>query len=586
MTVTNDSVSVPPASAFSRVGDVVVALKLATRDEVEAALADKPEGVRAIEWLGQKLPAVAAQAARVLTLHEGLTYVDSFDGLTPHPLLATRADLRAQCDRVGAMVFSLGHGALVVFGEYENLRRYRQMGQEQRLRDPIYSALSDQPITLACGERVRLIQQLRDMEADRPRDQVEFVDNVWMSTDVQSDAQRRLARILDDAILRDGTDVALVPLRNGRVQVAYRRHGRMRLAEELDHATAEEITHFLLAKSRANPTGGRLFTPRNGQLVFRGAAGEVFVRASFIPADRGGVSYDLISVSLRLLPRSVKTLSLADLHLPAPFIEAALKQLQYSQGLVVLAGPTNSGKSTTIAALVGEHLRMFGNTQKRLSIEDPVERYLEGITQISVPTHLEDGFAVIFADVLRHDPDLIWIGEVREPRTALTCVRAASSGHMVFTTLHANDTLTAYKALANMVDESRRFDLVESLAMIVGQRLVQRVCPHCSRNNEEPTPAERESFGYYVRMHGLAAQLPERVVHARKEGCDRCSYEGYAGVVPLLEVLPVTREVKNALLASVTPNFDDIARHRILTLFESGMQRVQAGEIELGEALV
>lgn len=570
----------------ARAGDVVVALKLASREEVEAALADKPRGVRTVEWLGQKLPAVAAHATRILTLHEGLSYIDAFDGLLPHPLLAARAELRAQCDRVGAMVFALDGGALVVFTEYENLRRYRQMGQEQRLRDPIYTALAGERITLACGEKVRLIEQLRDMGASGPRDVADFTDNVWLSVDVASDAQRRLARILDEAILREATDVALVPLRNGRVQVNYRRHGRMRRSEELDRATAEEVTLFLLAKSRANPEGGRLFAPRNGQLVFRGAAGEVFIRASFIPADRGGASYDLISVSLRLLPRSVKSLSLDDLRLPARFIEAARTQLSFSQGLVVLAGPTNSGKSTTIAGLVGEHIRLFGHTQKRLSIEDPVERYLDGITQISVPPYMDNGFATIFADVLRHDPDLIWIGEVREPQTALTCVRAASSGHMVFTTLHANDTLTAYKALANMVDEARRFDLVESLAMIIGQRLVERVCPHCCRRDEAPTPAERAAFEFYARMHGLSEPLPERVVHARAEGCEHCNHEGYIGIVPVLEVLPVTREVKDVLLASVTPNFHEVARHRSFTLFDSALERVRAGEVELKVALV
>lgn len=583
-----------------RSGEAVVLLGLADQETVEKLLGNKPANVLTHDWLCKHLPHLRDESQKILALSSGVQYFSNITPADVHDLVTSDGSIYRHCNSLEAILLKLeGMTPVLVFGDYLSMTKYTQMGREDRLRDPIRIALYeakqlDNPnqLVIGVGNRKNILQVMRTLDVtDDKSGGDDIQEETWTKHKARTEAQRVLARLLDSAIEQDVTDMAIAPHRDGSGYVLFRRYGDMIAPlgnNSLDAQTLEEMARFLLSLSRANPEGGRIREPKDGQFIYKSGATEVFIRASFIPLDRSGMDLDMVSVSLRLLPRKIGLVNLSDLNMKPRAIREISKVASFSQGLIVLAGPTNSGKSTTIAGIVGEHVNLFGNSRKRLSIEDPVERYLPGVLHISVPPHMENGFANIFRAVLRHDPDVVWIGEVRDPATASTCVRAAASGHLVFTTVHANDSIGAYKEISNMIDPDKKFNLVESLSMLIAQRLVKRICPHCGHPAAPLTEKEQEVFDYYVKMQGVDCTPPAAVRHANLAGCHRCQ-AGYCGILPLHEILPVTRAVKDALMGTNTDgriNFHEVARHRVLTLLQSGMELVEEGQVELMDILV
>ena len=149
------------------------------------------------------------------------------------------------------------------------------------------------------------------------------------------------------------------------------------------------------------------------------------------------------------------------------------------------------------------------------------------------------------------------------------------------TTLHADDTVMGWKMLSNLITPTKHFDLIQSLTLIVGQRLVKKVCPHCS-TMEAPTEEQRDQFRFYCAANAIADKpLPEQIRQPNPDGCETCGESGFVGVLPINELLPFTHEVKRHLMDAEKLRYDDIAAGRTLTLFESAYRRLVAGEIEL-----
>jgi len=322
--------------------------------------------------------------------------------------------------------------------------------------------------------------------------------------------------------------------------------------------------------------------PAEGALVYQSkSTGDVNIRVSFLPLDRGGAEAELISVSTRLLPRTNKAISLDKLKFSPKFIAEVEPFLYMDSGMLVVTGPTNSGKSTTIAAFIHAHRTLYGDTKKRISLEDPVERYLPGVKQISVPGNEAAMFEKFFESILRHDPDLVWVGEIRSKMVAEVAIWAALTGHQVFTTLHAADTTIGYKALANKVSKDKWFELAESLQGFIGQRLVPELCPDCCFKGQEPTDAEQRAFRMKMLLDGVKAEPPALVSHLNPDGCETCRFTGHVGLIPLVEVLPFSRAVRDLFSERDNPSVAAIKEHRSISFFESGMELVTAGRIEL-----
>jgi type II secretory ATPase GspE/PulE/Tfp pilus assembly ATPase PilB-like protein len=267
-------------------------------------------------------------------------------------------------------------------------------------------------------------------------------------------------------------------------------------------------------------------------------------------------------------------LELKELGLETPQ-EALLGELtQLPQGLVLLTGPTGSGKTTTLYAALA-HANDEG--RKIITIEDPIEYQLEGVVQIQTRDEVGLTFASGFRSVLRHDPDVVLIGEIRDCDTAEIAVRAAQTGHLVFSTLHTNDSISAITRLLDMGIDP--FLLGSSLVCSIAQRLAQRICPHCKQPDSEMPADLREEMAATL---GLA---PEAAQAFRGEGCIECQHKGHRGRVAIYEFFVMTDEVADLLGPSVrTGHLRTAARtHGWRTLREHGWPKVQAGLIGLTE---
>lgn len=583
-----------------RTGEVVSLLGLASQSEVEGYLAQKPEGVPTLEYLTQVLPSISQETTRILAVVNKIPFLSALTGLEPHPESAEYR-LQSRLEELNAALLTgLGAQYVLCFSEFSALVAFRQRGRSQRENDPLEPFIQ-QGMTLALAPVQHLMPVIgKGKQFNSAGLMSNTQDNYWSSSLAKTESERMLGRLLDNAASLGVTDMSIEPNRNGSSQVYYRQYGDITRPTGVSSLTVNqtaEVVRFLITKSRAGD-GARLRSPADGQLAYKTPNGEVFIRASFIPADRGGQETDMISVSLRLLAKTSKNIRLTGLGLQDSVMSSAKEALLRSQGLIVLAGPTGSGKSTTIAGMVGEHVEHFGMSKKRLSLEDPVERYLEGITQFSV----EGQYGKMVKHVLRHDPDVIWIGEIRDRPSASACVRAATSGHLVLSTVHANSSLTAFKAIANYLvgvsnDESAAcsvFDLAESLSLVVAQRLVKALCPHCRRtsflNDEEAKLLKR-----YVSYEGRGADVTKYLsalrsngVSRRSEaGCDACAFTGFKGELPINEVLECGREVKNILGNSdLKVDYKALDQFRETTLFESVFERVVAQEVGFESLLI
>lgn len=570
-----------------RAGDAAVAMGLISEADKEAVLSDKPGDRRTLEWLALSRPAIKTRIDKLLALRAGYQYIDdpAAIGLAVHPVMTTGA-VHRKCDSAGCIAMLIEQTVpLLCFGAWTDLLRYRQEGRS--VQNPILSAFDGRNPLLALVEPSRVAGLRAAIGAGIVQEPMQ--GNLWIAAHtLDSKALAAMSDWLDAALASGATDVDLEPLRDGRGRIRFRMDGHLTDPpagpQFVSSESLVEISRFLAQRSGANPTAARIRDPADGQIVYRSSVGEAFIRLSFIPLDPAGASFEMLSVELRLLPRKEGAIGVERLNLPDDVIHSCRSVMTRSQGLVVLSGPTNSGKSTTVAALLEMHRLLHGDSRKRIGIEDPVERYLEGVRQVSLTRNVDDGFARYFKAALRHDPDLAMIGEIRDEETAGIAVRAATSGHAVLTTVHANDAVLAYRAIANMIPRERHFDLVESLALIVGQRLARRICRRCGGTWRDIDERERDELARYFESQSLEPPILDRVP-TKGAGCSHCRNTGFDGLLPIHEFIEVGRSLKSVMHGG---NYDytDLARHRPYTLAESAMTRVVAGQILLESAFI
>jgi len=278
------------------------------------------------------------------------------------------------------------------------------------------------------------------------------------------------------------------------------------------------------------------------------------------------------AIVLRLLSRSSVLMGLEELGMgPEDFrIFSSLLELPY--GIILVTGPTGSGKTTTLYAALSQ---INDIERKIITIEDPVEYQLKGINQIQVSTKAGLTFANGLRSILRHDPDIILIGEIRDRETAEIAVQASLTGHLVFSTLHTND---APGALTRLVDMGIEPYLVAStLEGVIAQRLVRMICPDCA---EEYTPTNIDRL-----RKELGDALPERL--RKGKGCPRCNGMGFLGRKGIFEQMVVTQELRHAITegASHTTVRELALKNGMKTLREDGMRYVEQGRTTIEELL-
>ncbi len=374
-------------------------------------------------------------------------------------------------------------------------------------------------------------------------------------------------QILSEALRLEATDIHIEPFA-GAVKLRYRIDGLLQ-----DVPVPEGLrSHYVALVSRLKVMAELDITERrvahDGRIAMSRGGSQYDLRVSIIPTAHGE------TVCLRVLGRDRLLLDLSHLGME-PGQRALMEELAgLPQGLALITGPTGSGKTTTLYALLAS---ARDGRRKIVTIEDPVEYKLDGISQIQTRAELGLDFASGLRSVLRHDPDVILIGEIRDRETADVAMRSAQTGHLVFSTLHTNDSLSALTRLIDMGVEP--WVIGSSLVCSVAQRLARRVCVRCAAPDEAIAPEIRSE---------MAAALgigPEEVRAMRGQGCPECRGTGERGRVAIYELFLITDEVVDSLSSQLrTVALRELARRQgWRSLREEGWRKVQQGLISVAE---
>jgi general secretion pathway protein E len=306
--------------------------------------------------------------------------------------------------------------------------------------------------------------------------------------------------------------------------------------------------------------------PQDGRIRIRMGGKEIDIRVSTVPTSFGERAV------LRLLDRTNVVLGLTDLGLSPREMSIFERFLSRSNGIVLVTGPTGSGKTTTLYAALQ---RLDSGTKNIITIEDPVEYQIRGIGQIQVNPKIHLTFANGLRSILRQDPDIIMVGEIRDAETAEIAIQASLTGHLVLSTLHTNDAASAVTRLVDMGIEP--FLVASSLSAVVAQRLVRRLCPNC-KVRRDPSPEEARGIGFTV--------LPSTPFY-RPGGCEKCLQTGYSGRIALFEILVADETVRSAILTrSDADGIRALAVSQgMRTLLSTGAEKVLTGVTSAEEVL-
>ena len=282
--------------------------------------------------------------------------------------------------------------------------------------------------------------------------------------------------------------------------------------------------------------------PQDGRFRMRVKAHDIDVRISTMPIQHGE------SVVMRLLDQSAGLLSLDDVGMPPEILAKFRRQLRRPHGLIMVTGPTGSGKTTTLYGALSE-LNTASN--KIITVEDPVEYRLPRISQVQINAKIGLTFASVLRATLRQDPDIILVGEMRDQETMEIGMRGALTGHLVLSTLHTNDAISSALRLMDM--GAPGYLVAAALRTVIAQRLVRKICPYC-KEVHELEPSEKT----YIDM--VIGEGSSNAVFKRGRGCQSCNFTGYAGRVGVFEVLELSVPMMDALRSNDTERFSKVAR--------------------------
>jgi len=395
-------------------------------------------------------------------------------------------------------------------------------------------------------------------------------------TEAEVDEDAAVVRFVTDVITQavndQATDIHFEP-QEGQLRIRYRVDGLL-----VPVSVPENLLRFQDAiisrvkiMARLNISERRL--PQDGRINFKAGGTTLDIRVSTIPTIYAE------SISLRLLNKKKEAYSMDKLGMSAEEQEQIKQVLDYPHGIILVTGPTGSGKSTSLNAF----LRQINSTELRIiTIEDPIEYEVPGVNQMQVRAEIGLTFASALRHVLRQDPDIIMVGEIRDRETADIAIRASLTGHLVFSTLHTNDAPGAITRLVDMGIEP--FLVASAIELVIAQRLVRRLCPECAR----PKPVTRVKVLESLAILGCNPAEAEGIHELRSPvGCDRCRGTGYRGRIGLFEIFRLNEEMHALVLKRESTRMlaQSAREHGMRTLGQSGWEKIKAGHTTFDEVL-
>jgi type II secretion system protein E len=429
------------------------------------------------------------------------------------------------------------------------------------------------PVVAPAAEIRRALEQfaMEQMIQDVSEGEAEFgADEGADIADLQKMAREALVvqlvnMIIHQAVQERASDIHVEPFER-QLKVRYRIDGVLREVssppKRLQAATISRIK--ILAE--LNIAERRL--PQDGRIRLRVSGRQIDIRVSTIPTLYGE------SVVMRILDKSTALLGLEELGMPAEPLSRFRKLITRPHGILLVTGPTGSGKTTSLYAALSE---IYSEEKKIITIEDPVEYQLSGVNQIHVRPQIGLTFASGLRSIVRQDPDVIMVGEIRDSETAEIAIQAALTGHLVFSTLHTNDAAGAIARLLDMGAEP--YLVASSLIGSVAQRLVRQICPQCKEVAQYSDATLREI--------GIDPEGPERHGLRRGAGCEACGRTGYRRRLGVFELLPIDDTVRQMIVdrtpATLIKQYG--VSQRMQTLMMDGREKALAGITTLDEVV-
>jgi len=419
------------------------------------------------------------------------------------------------------------------------------------------------------GLGAETIQKLREERggADLDREIVFDVQGKESDSALEATISAFVDQILQEALRLKATDIHLEPYANS-IRLRYRVDGILEtvpVPADMRHLHLAVVSRLKIMAG-LNIAEKRL--PHDGRIAMKTGDEEYDLRVSVMPTKHGE------AVVLRILGRQSLYLDLGQLGME-PNQESVFAQLaKLPQGLVLLTGPTGSGKTTTLYTALAQ---ANDEGRKIITFEDPIEYQLEGVVQIQVREQIGLTFAAGLRSVLRHDPDVVLVGEIRDYETAEIAVRAAQTGHLVLSTLHTNDSIGAVTRLLEMKIEP--YLVASSLVCSISQRLARRICRHCAEPDLEVRADVRKEIA-------KALKLPAAEVKAfRGRGCVECNQKGHRGRVAVYEMFLLNEEITDLIHPGVKTGDLRHAARKLgwRSLREMGWRKVQRGLIPVSE---
>lgn len=431
-------------------------------------------------------------------------------------------------------------------------------------KETILTAIND-CYNQAMGAASQLIAHMQDSSEDGGSDEELEVYDLLDDNYAQAPIIKLLNLILTEAIQQGASDLHFEPFED-RMRVRYRIDGVL----QNRHAPATEYKTQLITRikvmSRMDIAEHRL--PQDGRIKLKMGRREIDFRVSSVPVAGGE------RIVLRILDKGNVSLGLDKIGMTPSMLKEFKSLISLPEGIILVTGPTGSGKTTTLYSTINE---LYSDESNIMTIEDPVEYNLKGIAQIGVHPKINLDFAAGLRHILRQDPDIIMIGEIRDVETAEIAIQAALTGHLVFSTLHTNDAPSAIARLVDMGIEP--YLLSSSLIGVFAQRLVRMICPSCK---EGYTPLEKELTSVGLK----AGKLIEGQLF-RGVGCASCYHTGYKGRHGIYELMSVNNLMKQQIIKS--PDAVELrrlaGRSGMLSLLHHGAELARQGVTTVSEVL-
>lgn len=553
-----------------RLGDLLVEQKVISSADLDIALAaQKKSGRRLGRIIVESGLAAENDIAQALARQLSLPFID-LRKFNPDPSILQLLP-ETQARRFRAMPLARRDGSIFVgMADPTDLTAYDEIAR--LIPQGIQLAVVAEGDLLAAIDRIyRRTDDIHGLTEELARDMGESeasIIGLEALGEGQADAPvvRLLQTLFEDALQVNASDLHIEP-QEKQLAIRFRIDGMLHPQTQADLKIAPALALRLKIVSGLDISEKRL--PQDGRFAVKVRGRTVDVRLSTMPTQYGE------SVVMRLLSQGDSPPTLDSLEMPPAMLTRFRAILHRPNGLVLVTGPTGSGKTTTLYAALGE---LNDPGTKIITVEDPVEYRLPGINQVQANEKIDLSFARVLRAILRQDPDVILVGEMRDPDTAQVALRAAMTGHLVLSTLHTNDAASTPVRLLDMGVPA--FMVATSVQGVLAQRLVRKVCGHCKAPHT-PTPQEQVWLG---RAHADPGTADGYVAGT---GCDRCHGTGYSGRRAVHELLEINSVLAESLARKNPAEFVVAARAAMVghTLRDQAIALARAGVTSLAEAM-